>query len=270
MLVLGAMIFKKKEINILLYANFCLFITILIILIFLTTSSSRVIWEALPLMKFFQFPWRLLSPATLVLCFLAGSITYLQVPCLKSFSWCVKGAYSESILPVVVLMLFIANVVYFFMPTGKSFNYLNINDWDFTPANIQEENISATVSYEYRPIWVRERSESLFGKGLVCSYPGSKIKVLKSSTTMREYTVHLHKKNRLTANIHYFPGWKIYDNDKQINFKITTQGVMDFLLSGGTHHLKIVFENTPVRRVGNFLSVLGLLCFGILVFKARN
>ena len=268
-MAVSMMVFKKEKINRALYVNLCLFLGFLVILLFLTTSSSRFIWEAFPSMKLFQFPWRLLSPITFVICFLAGSIIYLRESYLELFPWKRANADSRFVLPVMILVLFAIGVFFF---SGKSSKYLIIEDGDFTSENIQKGNLRATIGFEYRPIWVREKSESpsQVGKGLVCSNPGSEVKVLKISTTIREYNVHLQKKCPVTANIHYFPGWKIYDNDKQINFKITTRGVMNFLLSAGTHHLKIVFENTPVRRIGNLLSVLGLLFFGILVFKARN
>ena len=146
--------------------------------------------------------------------------------------------------------------------------YLIIEDGDFTSENIRKENLRSTVGFEYRPIWVREKSES-FWNGEVKdedSFPGSKIKVLKISTTMREYTVHLQKKCSMTANIHYFPGWKIYDNGIPVHFKTIKQGFMEFTLPAGTHHLKVIFEDTPVRKMGNFLSVLGLFAYGILLF----
>ena len=269
-IAVSVMVFKKEKINRALYVNLCLFLGFLVILLFLITSSSRFIWEAFPSMRLFQFPWRLLSPITFVICFLAGSIIYLIESYLKLFPKKEKETNYKFVLSVMILALLIVGPIFVFFFKGDFNKYIIMPDSQFTPENIRKENLRATVLYEYRPIWVREKSESLFGKGLVCSYPGSKIKVLKSSTTMRKYTVYLHKKSLMTANIHYFPGWKIYNNGIPVHFKTTKQGLIEFTLPAGTHHLKVIFEDTPVRKVGNLLSVLGLFAYGALVFKARN
>ena len=40
--------------------------------LWLSTSLSRPLWEALPILAAFQFPWRFLAPATLSLVLLIG------------------------------------------------------------------------------------------------------------------------------------------------------------------------------------------------------
>lgn len=267
-LVLTVMIFKKKKINQVLYANLSLFIGFLVILLFLTTSSSSVIWKTFPSMKLFQFPWRLLSPVTFVICFLAGSIMFFE----NSFSRLPpreeKKDRFKFCLPITLFVMFAIGVICVFFFTRNSSRYVIMPDAEFSDENIQEKNLRATVLFEYRPIWVKENHELPLGKGLTSSYLGAKIEEIRSSTTISEYKVLLPEKAILTANIHFFPGWTIYNNGNPVSFKITAQGLMEFWLPPGTHNLKIVFENTPARLAGNFLSLLGLLGFGIIIFTA--
>jgi hypothetical protein len=42
------------------------------LLVFMTTPASAAIWERIPLLRYSQFPWRLLGPASLLLAGLAG------------------------------------------------------------------------------------------------------------------------------------------------------------------------------------------------------
>lgn len=265
LLVVVVMIFKKGEINRKLYANLCLFLGFFLILLFLITPSSRAIWETFSFMRLFQFPWRLLSPVTLVLCFLAGSIILLRESYIKLFSRKEKNTNARIVLPVITFILFIIGAIFVSL-SGDQSRYVITTDSKFTPENIRRENFRATVANEYRPIWVKEKSELPFGKGIMCLDPNAEIKVIKISSTIRNYTVNLKNKCPIVANVHFFPGWKIYDNGISIHYKITKQGLMDFTLPPGTHHLKIVFENTSVRWAGNFLSILGLFMFGALLF----
>jgi hypothetical protein len=264
-LILAAMIFKKRRINKTLYANLVFFLGALVILVYMTTASSRAIWEAFPSMKIFQFPWRLLSPVTFVLCFLAGSITYLKESYVRLFPRAKNESDSMFVLPVVILGLFIVGAICVFFLLGNSSRYMIVHDTEFTPENIREKNLRATVLFEYRPIWAREKHVLPLGKGLVSSSSEAKIKQIKIRTRIREYKVSLPEKCTMTANVHYFPGWEIFDNGNPVNFRISTQGLMDFTLPAGTHYLKMVFKNTSVRKAGNFLSILGLLGFGGLV-----
>ena len=48
------------------------FVATLVILLFLMTSLSAVLWENIPFLPFFQFPWRLLGAANFMLAVLAG------------------------------------------------------------------------------------------------------------------------------------------------------------------------------------------------------
>lgn len=266
LLVVLAMISRKKEIDNALYANLCLFSGILLMLLFLTTSSSRIIWETFSFMQLFQFPWRLLSPVTFVLCFLAGSITFLRKSWLKLFPREKRGSDSMLVLPVLVGILFTIGAICVFFLAEKSSGYVIMSDTDFTPENIRKKNLRATVLFEYRPVWVKGKPELPLEKGLICSEPDAKIKEVEIRTGIQEYSVSLSQESVMTLNLHYFPGWRIYDNGNPIPFKITIQGLMAFILPAGNHHLKIIFENTPVRTAGNFLSILGLLGFGVLLF----
>jgi hypothetical protein len=267
-LVLTAMIFKKEQINKALYANLCLFMGFFVILLFLTTSSSRIIWESFSFLKLFQFPWRLLSPVSFVLAFLAGSLVYFRKSYPPPFSRIDNNAGSDFGLPAIVLISFIFGSVFIFFFGGNSDTYVVVSDVDFAPENIRQKNLQATVLHEYRPIWVQVKKEQHTGKDLICMHPNTKIKELSVSYKTRNYKVSLSKQCVLTAAIHYFPGWKIYNNGNTVPFKITPQGLMEFSLSKGTHYLEIVFENTTARKVGNYLSIVGLVCFGVLFFIA--
>jgi len=171
------------------------------------------------------------------------------------------------VLPLMILVLFIVGGIFVFFSADQS-KYVIVADSKFTPENIRKKNLRATVAYEYRPIWIKGKSKLTFGKGLVGSCPDAEINVIKIHSTLREYTVYLQEKCQMTANVHYFPGWKIYDNGLPVHFIITNQGLMDFTLSAGTHQLKLILENTPVRTAGNLLSVFGVIVYGTFLIMA--
>lgn len=53
-------------------AHAAFFAVAAVVLVFLTTPASTVLWESVPLMPYLQFPWRLLGPAAAMLAVLAG------------------------------------------------------------------------------------------------------------------------------------------------------------------------------------------------------
>jgi hypothetical protein len=255
----AALICQWRHMGRLVRAILGLFWVFLFGLLFLLTPASLFVWKSLPVMALLQFPWRLLSPATFVLCFLAGSIAFLP-----------RGRLADDFVPrrliPTVLLLFFGLAPVVLHRAAKSADYLVVDDADLAPFRISRLNLRATVLNEYRPRWAPSQ--------LAPSAPGSRLTVCEQERQARgkapgalgwEYRLSLPQTCQAQANIHYFPGWTILDNGRVLPSRITSRGLMSFDLGPGEHLVQLVFRDTAARGAGNLLSGLGLLVlFGLL------
>jgi hypothetical protein len=261
LLAAAAAIIKWRNLSRIIRANLCLFWVFLIGLLFFITPASVFIWKRLTFIHILQFPWRLLSPATFVLCFLAGSISFL-----------LSDEFVKQRLIPTIFLLFSVLALVVFNRVGKSAEYLVVDDTELEPAQIRRLNLRATVLAEYRPRWAPSQLKLSYpGLGLTVFDQDAQVQEIASESIKREYQISLTKPSQATANIHYFPGWPILDNGQVLSFKVTPQGLMTFDLSPGDHNVQLVFRNTPVRVAGNFLSVMGVLgVLGLLLLELNS
>lgn len=97
-----------------------------------------------------------------------------------------------------------------------------------------------------------------------------KVTVQKNLTQDKEFKVE-GKGGILTVNTYDFPGWevsldkqKVFINDYN-KFKLIT-----FSVPAGMHEITVQFKDTPVRKIGNLLTMISFLILLILSFKAKN
>jgi hypothetical protein len=210
----------------------------------------------LEFLKWLQFPWRLLSPATFLICFAAGAVAFIPLPNERAKSVLLHGGIA---LGIITLLTF--SVV-------NRGTFTPIPDQDLAPGKIREGWLQTTALSEYLPIWVKGRPSTPVGHRLTPSRADVEVKTIEESPHRHFYKVVTTEEGWLTANLFYFPGWKVYVNGEEVKPNVSEQGLMQFHLPKGQCLVDLKFENTPVRAVGNGLSILGLLLLGILIFLA--
>lgn len=68
-------------------------------------------------------------------------------------------------------------------------------------------------------------------------------------------------------NTVYFPGWKIMANNKPIDVEfqnMTYRGIMTFHLDKGNYNIRVLYEDTKLRKVSNLISVVFFLAIVVL------
>lgn len=238
------------------FAVLCAFEILLLLMVFMITPASRLVWSQMEFLKWLQFPWRLLSPATFLICFAAGTLAYVPLPNER-----VKNVllYGGIVLGIITLLTF--SVV-------NRGVFTSIPDQDLAPEKIREGWFQTTVFSEYLPIWVKVKPSAPVGHRLTPSRADVEVNKIEELPHRYAYKIATAGKTLLTANLFYFPGWKVYVNGEEVKPNVSEQGLMQFYLPKGQFLVDLKFENTPVRVVGNSLSILGLLLLGILIFFA--
>jgi hypothetical protein len=261
------LIIKKQIIPKWLHLNLCLLFTLLIFSLFMITPQSKILYEHFPYLKYLQFPWRWVSPVIVITSILSGSISFLFIKNLMAGNKAEQKKTSPFFTTVLIFLVVSATLALLNMSDIRK-TYVHWPDEYFSPENIRRQNLKATYLAEYRSVWAADEPDTPVIRELECESDDAFFDFNEKTrhSTLRRYEVQLGDKCHLTAQIYYFPGWKVYSNHQLITFEVTQKGLLSFELPKGTHDIKIVFEETYIRKLGNTLSFMGLAAMALTLF----
>lgn len=225
---------KNKELP------YTLFFFVCFILVFLLMLNVTLpIWQTIPFMNYFQFPWRLLSLEIIFASFLAGSI----------FSLNIKSKFvSFSFSIFLIFIAFISAIGY-----AKPAYYHDRNDGyyisrsNFIDGTNSPGNVFNTIYL--RSIPAKEKKRAVFKKG------AGKITVDKVKSNYYSFTIRADTSSEIQANLAYFPGWEVYANDKKVVLKPAQNGRFTFLVPEGENKVEILFKDTLIRKISTYISM---------------
>ena len=256
------------------------------IALFLTIHKSSWIWEQIPIMEYFQFPWRFLSIVTLSVALLAGGTMY----------W-FRQKPLRIIASGLCCFLMIGSQVTHFRP--ESFLPMSVAEYEAREKNapgsvaqglIDEKTgqpdltlgmyysdpkrIQTIVSYtlpDYIPIAVKSlpapSAELLFVPDDLLNTP---IQIQKNTSTEKIATVSLRQAGTVTWRVNAFPGWTSFVDGAIVTPRETKEGWQEVFLTEGDHTLRLVFLDTPIRRLANIITLVSFSILGGVVFHARR
>lgn len=221
--------------------------------LFLTHSKSTFIWDAIPFMKYIQFPWRFLLLAGFSFSLAGGYIV-------KFFE---KGKYVGLL---VVLLFVVSYLLYggFFKPK----EWLFINDAEKFSGQNWIKEITASI-YDYLPVAAEKapdfeaKSEPVFVGGTGVVLAG------KKGTNWQDWDV---KVDSLTANlqlqVYDFPDWQVLVDGKKSSINSNNEhGLVTVALVSGSHKISGRLMDTLIRTISNIISLVGFSTFLIVCLK---
>lgn len=253
-----ALLFVKKDKQKSLIVFFSSLLLLISLFFLLDVSSS--IWKILPYIDYLQYPWRFLLLASFFSSFASGALIYSLSKFQKENSkWPWFGLYIALLVSPIILYSKL------FVPQ----DYLNKGPDDYTNKGFITWDTSR-ISDEYMPRFfntpnTREEiiEEKISGESINVSKIYEKTNSLSADIEASENTL-------VIAHIPYFPAWKYYINGNQIDVSETESGV-SFPVSKGTSNLRVRFEETPIEKTGNALSIsgVGIIIAGI-IYKRKS
>jgi len=250
-------IFKKKEEHIYLVLTLGL---LEIFTLFMIHVKSSFIWSALPILAWLQFPWRFLTVSIFLLAILAGIGVYLMP---KFKVW---------IGLIIIGIAFVLNVGYFVPKAWE-----NITDTDkFSGISWQKE---LTISiFDYLPIYAKlppitaapPQPEVLEGIASFSNYT--------KGSDFQNGVINVKKDALIRLPLFDFPGMVT-----KIDGKIVVHwhndcrsepfclGLITFSVPAGMHTIEVKLTDTPIRTVGNYLSLVSFAVIGgLLIFRKKK
>ena len=250
-------LFRKSR-NYVLVAIMALFLT------FLMHQKSSFIWERLPMMAFFQFPWRML-PVVVFLLTLLATLFINSVSGIKKYFIC-------------SLTLFLVICLYrnFFVPQ----KWLSISDNDLISGEGFVKQQTASI-FDYLPIGalkppnIAAPSEPIFidGKVVVDGY------IMGSNFQRGSFTV-ASTQAKVRVPLYDFPGMTVVDNGKVIDHdhhdcrnQPYCFGLIDFSLDNGHHEVQIYYKRTMIEILADgtsLMALVGLIIVSFYKYKHEN
>ncbi len=227
-----------------------LFLVALVVSLFIMLPQSNFIWQAVSTLQKFQFPWRFMF----IVVFLSAFLSALSLTVIKN-KHISTGLCVVFCLLAVVLYLPYYNNVQGYLEKPERF-YTGIYK-------------STTDTGESAPIWsVRFMEKEPNGYYEVID-GNAKIKLNQRNTTSRNYEIDVKSEvARIRENTLYFPNWKVYINEENalIEFQDpANRGLITYKVNKGKNNVKIVFEDTKLRTVSNYITLISLLL--LIVFS---
>jgi hypothetical protein len=216
----------------------------------MTMSVSRVLWENLPLLPYFQLPWRFLS--------LTVWATALLVP--TSLSVMVKGKWFFAALVITLLAL-------------QGFGSLSIlTPAQYVDAHFEKYPGTTTWHEEGTPIWTAGAADK-YPESPFLTADGVTVQVIQSITVHKSFSTTSTESAQFVLQQVYFPGWKSSLNgvEQPIQFQDpSARGLMLVELPAGENIVEFQFTKTKVRATAEILSIMSLGWIASLWWVSRQ
>lgn len=211
------------------------FIVCFFIVFFLMLRESRFIWENIPLMNYFQFPWRFLSLEIVISAFLAGSVVHF-------------GKFNKLIACFLIVIAVLLGIGYM-----KPAYYLDRNDNYYTTRSNFIDGTNSPGN-AFNTIWMdnfqKQKDRLVLDKG--------NFSQIDIKSTQYVFTISSHGETSVLINTAYFPGWAAYVDGKNQKIQIENNGNFSFKVPNGKHNIVVRLEDTPIRKWSTILSLCSL------------
>lgn len=238
---------KKKDKKSLLIIFFLVWF---ILVFFLMTKISLPVWQTIPFLNYFQFPWRFLSLEIFITSFLAGSIFLRKSKLLAFF---------------MIFLAFILTYNY-----TKPAYYHQRNDYYYISRSNFIDGTNSVGNY-FNTIWFDKSLKKQNTK--LEARPGVKILSEKIGLQKYQFILSSKKGEPVIVNTAYFPGWTVFLNRKKEIVSNTVDGRILFNIPEGETKVEVELSETLIRRFSSlisFITVLILVTIFIRKFKNKT
>lgn len=223
--------------------------------VLMTNQISNFLWLSIPGISLTQYPMRFIFFIDL---YLIMFVLLVFTDFLKIVSGLRKKAFLLFLILLTVLIPF-KNAKFF----KSKYNY-EFSEEVLKPSYIKW--VSSEMSDEYLPQeFELPIAKDEVSKDSIIGFSQIRYRILNHKADDFEVQIENSKDNNLvTFPITDFPGWQVYLNGRQIEHQRKTKlFLISVFLPKGSHKVRIVFQNTPIRSIANITS---LLTFGLTVF----
>ena len=154
----------------------------------------------------------------------------------------------------------------------KPEKFINTNDEKLLSGQDFDKQIKRSI-FDYLPIYAKEPPAELAKERFQILTGESEIKNFKEGTDWFSFNAETNSHTIIRLSQYYFPDWKIYIDGAEaiIEYKDNNLGLMTLILGKGNHIVWGRFYDTPVRVIGNLITLgSGILLIILLLLSIRR
>jgi len=221
------------------------------------TTVSGPLWQVFPHLTLLQFPWRFDGPLCLDSAIVLGLVT-TAIP-----------ARARAALSALLMVAALVPAGLYLRPAAVSL-LPNSVTW---PAQLRRELVGGygtTGSGLFLPRWVDTPAPQ---GSFVTSSPSEAANLQILAMSGRAGSIDLRysapRPVSLTLGAWYFPSWTAQADGQEVTVRADTAGLLQVALPAGTHHLVVAQGLTWPEKVGDAVSLVGLVALaGLLAGSA--
>ncbi len=256
----------------------------------LALPVTQPLWDALPLLATFQFPWRFLAPAALAMSLLIGGFPAIEIAgcygkCVETHSptrfngfRLTAGRFNAPLLAAGLLAM--AHWGWLYPPRGGL-------PGEASPAGMiawerATDTIGTTASRELLPRWVKQTPapENALTAALLAGTPPAYLdesalpdgaRVLTATYGLQSAVIELDTPGAFRARYlaFYYPGWRARVDGKPVEVTPEPEtGLVTFPVPAGAHRLEVRFGETAARLALDAVSVVSVAAVGFVWRRA--
>jgi|GEM_PF-1027943 len=236
---------------------------LLVIPLVLQLNVSRPLWEAAPIIRYIQYPWRLLGLASLCAAFLVASI----------FAWQglagIRGWFAAAIISVVLLYAALAGqgerAQHWLAFDSAQVNEVVLLDLGRGNYQLHSDYQPAAMAADITEMSLPAPAAASGGLPPLAAAPD--VQVIEEGPALIRLQVHSPAPWTLRLPRIFFPGWQIQTDGQPVEAEPSGPwGLLSVDLPEGDHGVLARFGETPLRRAADVVSLASLaICVGGMV-----
>jgi hypothetical protein len=228
-------VFKEKITLLLIY-----FLTLFFFSISLMLSSSERVYAFINRLFTIDIPWRFLGVAVFSSSLLFGALLIL-----------IKDNLIKTFLVMMVL----------FLAFYGNRNHLKVNQYVYWPETEYWQSTETSNEYDdYTPRWFSSGEVDQTDPQLVSLEGKSKNKLIKRKSSLFRFSSQVEsEKAEVMTKVAYYPGWQVFIDCQSTGKILHQDGKIKVNLDKGNHLVSLIFRETRLRRLANYLSLLTLV-----------
>ena len=228
-------------------------LAILTVSVFFMLSISTRVWEVVPLFAYLQYPWRFLAFAIFGTSLMAGVAVFFAR---NSVVRWVGVAVAIAVILIVEGKRF--NTQYTYVRPAADFE--TATDIEFRASKISDEYLPPAI--------VRPTKADQTVHGIIPASDKYTFAIQQDTDTYKKIQFLSGTVNKVQVNVAYFPGWTYQVNEFVVKPPLTN-GLPVLTVPAGLTEVQMRFTDTPVRVVGNVMSVIAV-CVWLFIYDKRK
>ncbi len=250
-LVAAAWNFKKNK---LVFQVSLLLVFITLTSLFMTHQKSVFIWNNISFLKWLQFPWRYLTIAMFSLSALVG-LTFATL----------KKQSTKLVLALIMTIGVIMLNAFYFYPS----KWYYINDQEKFSGESWEKQLTISI-FDYLPIFADAPPDKKAPDLPQIIEGNAEVIEFQKGSDWQSGVVEVTSEVAIIRMpLYYFPGFVVEVDGQEVAVEYDNRlGLITFEVPQNKHTFNVQLTNTPVRSLGNMLTVVGV--FAIIVWFLRQ